>query len=534
MRKVWLLALSLLGLFDSLYLLWAYTSSSRPLVCIGGGCDVVRASPFAHAWGVPLPVYGVVMYAALALIIFVQPLVAPPLAHSLRLGLTVLAGAGFLTSLYLTSIEGFVLHAWCAWCVVSALAVTLILLLAILEVARPSPPPASGAMAPGGLRVNVTVLGVALAVGTPAFYWLAHHGGPPPLERSTQEALNERLVRPFSHSTGSPDAPVTVVEFGDFQCPVCGAEEPTLRELRQKYGNRIRFVFRQFPLMSLHPLAEKAAEASECAADQGKFWEAVEKLYAEQNDLSLPALMRDAADLGLDQTRFTQCLQSGAMTERVVRDIEDGHALHVDRTPTFFVADQVLAGQIPLDRFSALIDDQLRQQAAAPESAGRTAATAAPPSATKAQEDPGSTGALLPGSPGGAFQQIPTYGSVVCSEDEARKKQPVLVHTDVARQLYADPSKTLFVDVRPPKDFQGARIPKAINIPIEEMSQHWSSLPNNKTIVFYEGGRGAGDICAASRNAGRILLEHGVNPDRVRVYQEGLAAWEKAGLPVTP
>lgn len=532
MRKVWLLALSLLGLFDSLYLLWAYTSSSRPLVCIGGGCDVVRASPFAHAWGVPLPVYGVLMYAALVLILVVQPLVAPPLGHSLRLALTVLAGVGFLTSLYLTSIEAFVLHAWCAWCVVSALAVTLILLLAILEVVRPLPPD-PGAMAPGSLRASVTVLGVALALGAPAFYWLAHHGGPPPLERSSQEALNERLVRPFSHSTGSPDAAVTVVEFGDFECPVCGAEEPTLRELRQKYRNQVRFVFRQFPLMSLHPQAEKAAEASECAADQGKFWEAVEKLYAEQNDLSLPALMRDAADLGLDQTRFAQCLQSGRMTERVVRDIEDGHALHVDRTPTFFVADQVLAGQIPLDRFSALIDDRLRQEAAA-QSAGGTAAAVTPPPGTKVQDDPGSPEALLPSGPGGAFQQIPTYGGVACSEDEAKKRQPVLVHTDEARKLYADPAKTLFVDVRPPKDFQSARIPKAINIPIEEMSQHWSSLPNDKTIVFYEGGRGAGDICAASRNAGRILLEHGINTDRVRVYQEGLAAWEKAGLPVTP
>ena len=549
MRKLLLLALSLLGLFDSVYLWWAYTSDSRPLVCIGGGCDVVRASPFAHAWGIPLPVYGVVMYALLVVLVFLQPLVEPPVARSLRLGLVVIAGAGFLTSLYLTSIEAFVLHAWCAWCVVSALAVTLILLLAILDAARPSLASPSGApgammaMAPLNLRANVTVLAAALVLGAPTFYWLSHHGGPPPLTPSSQEALNKRLVRPFSHSTGNADASVTVVEFGDFECPVCGAEEPTVRELRQKYGDRVRFVFRQFPLMSLHPFAEKAAEASECAAEQGKFWEAVEKLYAEQNDLSEPALMRDAADLGLDQARFRACLESGAMAERVRRDLIDGQVLHVDRTPTFFVADQIVAGQIPLDRFSALIDHQLREHATAASSraasAGGTAAAqpagqpGGPGAASKADDDPGSPGTSLPSLSGSAFSNLPSFG-VTCSEEEARKKQPVLIHTDEARQLYADPSKAQFVDVRPPKDFQGKRIPKAINIPIEEISQHWNSLPNGKTIVFYEGGRGAGDICAASRNAGRILLEHGFSPERVKVYQDGLAGWQKAGLPVTP
>jgi protein-disulfide isomerase/rhodanese-related sulfurtransferase len=528
MRKAALLALSLLGLFDSVYLWWVYTSASRTLVCIGGGCDVVRSSPFAHAWGVPLPAFGAAMYAALVVLLFAQPLVSAGLAHTLRLAVVVIAGAGFLTSLYLTSIEAFVLHAWCAWCVVSAIAVTLILLLSILEASRPAAPAEPGVAPPATLRVNVALLVVAVALGAPAFYWLSRHGELPPLQQASREAINARLVRADSHTTGNPDAAVTVVEFGDFECPVCGAEEPTVRELRQKYANRIRFVFRQFPIMSLHPQAEKAAEASECAAEQGKFWEAVEKLYAEQSDLSEPALMRDAADLGLDQARFGQCLQSGAEAERVRRDLEDGHALHVDRTPTFFVNGHMAAGEIPLEQFAQLIDRALK----APESVAQSATAGAKPAA-----DPGSTSSAAGDSPllgsSSAFNQIAAPG-VGCSEAEARQKQPALIHSEEARRFQANTAGVLFVDVREPKDFQTARIPGAINIPVEEMPQHWSSLPQNKTIIFYEGGRaGSGDVCAASRSAGRILLEHGFGFEHVKVYQEGLLGWEKAGLPVS-
>ena len=518
MRKALLLALSLVGLFDSVYLWWVYTSSSRPLVCIGGGCDAVRVSPFAHAWGIPLPAFGAAMYAVLVLLVFAQPLVASRLASRMQLAVAVISGAGFLTSLYLTSIEAFVLHAWCGWCVVSAIAVTLILVLSVLEIVRPEPPPEPGVSQPATLRTNVALLVVAVVVSVPAFVWLAHHGEPPPLVEAPHEPLSERLERPDSHVTGNPDAAVAVVEFGDFECPVCGAEEQTVRELRQKYGTRIRFVFRQFPLTSLHPYAEQAAEASECAAEQGKFWEAVDKLYAEQNDLSEPALMRDAADLGLDQARFGQCLQSHAEAGRVRRDMEDGRALHVDRTPMFFVGERVVAGQIPLDQFAQLIDQELQRH--------RTSAQSA--DGPKPAEDPA---VLLGASPGNVFANLPPAG-IACSEAEAKKKQPTLIHTEEARRLFADASGTLFVDVRSPKDFQSSRIPRAINIPVEEMPQHWASLPRDKTIVFYEGGRSAGDVCASGRAAGRILLEHGFSPEHVRVYQEGLLSWEKTRLPL--
>jgi rhodanese-related sulfurtransferase len=352
--------------------------------------------------------------------------------------------------------------------------------------------------------------------------------------------------------TGNPNAAVTVVEWGDLECPSCGLEQPTVRELRQKYADRIRFVFRHFPLTGLHPQAEKAAEASECAAEQGRFWEALDKIYAEQNDLSEPALMRDAADLGLDQSRFKQCLESGATAVRVRRDMEDARALHVDRTPSFFVNDRVITGQIPLEQFSQVIDLELRSRGSFAQLRSqlekREKPDARPPtqpsgqlSGTKAQSGDGQTASdpssaagptgLLGQNPADAFSQYQPSG-IACSEEEANKRQPTLVRTDEAAQLFHDRSRVLFVDVRPTGDFRGRHIRGAVNMPAQEIPQRWSALPRDRTIVFYESGRSAGDVCASGRAAGRILLEHGFSAENVKVYQDGLAGWEHARLPI--
>jgi rhodanese-related sulfurtransferase len=119
-----------------------------------------------------------------------------------------------------------------------------------------------------------------------------------------------------------------------------------------------------------------------------------------------------------------------------------------------------------------------------------------------------------------------------CSEDEAKKKQPALIGTAEVRQLLEATPKPLFVDVRPAKDYAGGRMPGAMNMPVEDFAQDWSKLPKDKTIVLYESGHSSGDICAAGRAAGRALLEHGFSFEKVKVYQDGLAGWEKAGQPI--
>ncbi len=540
MRKSVSLILALLGLFDSLYLLWVYTSPSRPMVCFGTGCDAVRASAYAHMGGVPMPVFGVAGYVVIAILIMAESLVPPARAVDVRYALAGATGFGFLFSLYLEYLQGFVIHAFCAWCVTSGLVMTALCALAIYNIVRPAPesdPPAQ-------VRRYLAVGIAALLIGIPAFYVLKVQGEalppPPPAPSETTQA---RLVRPDSHVFGDPHAAVTVVEFGDFECPICGSEEAVARQIRAKYANQIRFVFRQFPLTHIHPFAERMAEASECASQQGKFWEAVDEIYSHQTDLSEDGLKRDAAAIGLDQDQFNQCMASRAEEARVKRDHADGKALGVNATPTFFIGNHPISGAPDFDEFSRLIDQQLAAAGVAPSSAAApaadektgtkipstpaTASQTAAPAPSPSQAAPSGTG--LFGSPGGALSGFQT-GSVTCSEAEAAMQQPTLINTSQLQELLAGTTKPLLVDVRPAKEFAAGRIPSAINIPVDNMPTKWSTLPKGRVIIFYESGRSAGDICASSRAAGRILLEHGYRFDQVKVYQDGLTGWEKAGL----
>lgn len=526
MRKSLLLALSLLGVFISAYLWWVYTSPTHALVCLGTGCDVVRASRYAVLWNLPLPIYGVAMYAALVLLIFAEQLMASQLARKIRYLFAALAAAGFCFSLYLTWLEGFVIHAWCAWCLASAFTITFIFSLTILEMIRPSRRPDEEAALPV-LRRHFTILLVAIVGAIPVFIFLARHGELPPVVQASSDALRDSLIRPDSHVTGNPAAALTVVEFGDFQCPACGNEEPVVREILQKYGGRIRFIFRQFPLVQIHGDAMRAAEASECAAGQGKFWQAEQKLYENQTDLTEPALNRYAAELGLDQARFSQCLSDHLTAPTVRRDLADGLALGIDRTPTFFVGQQKFAEPIPLAEFSQLLDEKLAASGGQTTGSGTASGTSTGP-----ESNASSPGGSLLGSGPGIFSN-PQGSTMACSNDEAKQEQPDLIRTPDARKLFEGGAKPQFVDVRPAREFAGGHIPDAINVPSDEFERRWNDLPKNRMIVLYESGRSSGDICGASRTAGRVLLAHGFPREQVKVYQDGLDAWQKAGLPTS-
>ncbi len=558
MRKPIALALSLLGLFDSLYLLYTYTSPSRPMVCIGGGCDAVRASAYSTPFGVPMPVFGVLGYALLAAVIFVESLLSARLARLARIAVLAMTGFGFSFSLYLDYLQAFKIHAYCAWCVTSGIAMTALFALAIVDLARAAPRPDPSAQL-RRVRVLFAICIAGVALGVPSFYVLARHGElAAPAHQAAPSTLTERLVRPDSHATGNLQAALTVVEFGDFECPSCGRAEAAAREVRARYSGQIRFVFRQFPIARMHPFAEKAAEASECAAEQGRFWEAVEKLYSRQEDLDIKGLQRDAAELGLDQPRFNQCLAGGAMAERVHRDLEDGRAVGVRATPTFFIGRQQVEGAMSTAQFEQLVAAELAaagapaaanvapaepanppKPQAPPSSQPATAQPAAAPKSATIEPKPSTssvapaTGGLLTGmtgaTAGGLIGGITSAGAT-CSEADAVKKQPTLINTQELRQLLADNPTPLFVDVRPASEYASGRIPGAINLPADEIGRKWSTLPKDRTVVLYESGRSSGDICAAGRAAGRTLLEHGFPFSQVKVYQDGLAGWEKSGI----
>ena len=143
---------------------------------------------------------------------------------------------------------------------------------------------------------------------------------------------------------GRADAPVTVVMFCDFQCPRCAEAVPVVDQLSSSYPNDMRVVYRHFPIERMHADAGRAAEASICALDQGRFWDMYHSMMANQNELDVSGLIRQAGDVGLDSRTFSDCLQSGRNRTKWDRDQKDGVALGVAGTPTFFVNGTLIEG----------------------------------------------------------------------------------------------------------------------------------------------------------------------------------------------
>jgi len=134
---------------------------------------------------------------------------------------------------------------------------------------------------------------------------------------------------------GPVDAQVVIVEFGDFQCPFCRQAFPTVRELANKYKDTVKFIWRDFPISNIHPDAQLAAEAANCAAEQGSFWAYHDALFINQEDLSRSALINYASQIGLDNASFVSCLSSRKFQTEVLADLQDGLTAGVTGTPTF-------------------------------------------------------------------------------------------------------------------------------------------------------------------------------------------------------
>jgi protein-disulfide isomerase len=163
-------------------------------------------------------------------------------------------------------------------------------------------------------------------------------------------------------SLGPREAPVTIVEFSDFQCPHCRAAQETLKALLRKYGGKVRLVHRDFPVPQLHPGATAAAEAARCADEQDTFWPYQDLLYANPTKQAETDLVRYAEELGLDSGRFQECVRQRRHAPAVARGMTEGRNAGVVGTPTFFVNGIPLVGARPLSEFAELIERELSRR----------------------------------------------------------------------------------------------------------------------------------------------------------------------------
>ncbi|MDP7080386.1 MAG: DsbA family protein [Candidatus Undinarchaeales archaeon] len=189
-------------------------------------------------------------------------------------------------------------------------------------------------------------------------------------------------------SKGPADAPVTIIEFTDFQCPFCKRGTDIVYQIIDTYGDQVRVVIRDFPLAALHPDAPLAHEAAECADEQGKFWEIHDKIFANQADVSIATLKGYANDLGLDMDRFNACLDGGAMKAEIDADMAAGREYGVSGTPAFFINGLMLAGAQPFENFASIIDAQLEKAGAAPAAPAEPTATPAPAEPSEGEATP--------------------------------------------------------------------------------------------------------------------------------------------------
>jgi protein-disulfide isomerase len=182
--------------------------------------------------------------------------------------------------------------------------------------------------------------------------------------KSYLEPLRLKLETVGYPSHGLDNALITIVEFSDFECPFCGGLFPTLKEVEKNYADKIRIVYRQFPLTNIHPHAEKAAEASLCAFEQQHFWEFHDSMFSNQKELSIPDLKQRAADLKLNTEKFNECIDSGREAASIQKDIQEGARAGVTGTPAIFINGRFLSGNQPYGTIKDIIEDELQRKQA--------------------------------------------------------------------------------------------------------------------------------------------------------------------------
>ena len=202
------------------------------------------------------------------------------------------------------------------------------------------------------LVLVVVILGLAIFIYNLVYY----------LEKGGNENTNSIISKNVTiettddPATGAANPLITIVEFGDFQCPYCKEEAPIIIRVVLQYSKEVKLIFRDFPISAVHPDAMGAALAADCAYEQGKFWEYHDLLYQNQDDLSIQNLLVMAKSLGLDFDKFSTCLANRKYENEIQNDLLDGVKLEITGTPTFFINGYKVQGVISYPTWVDLIE----------------------------------------------------------------------------------------------------------------------------------------------------------------------------------
>lgn len=224
--------------------------------------------------------------------------------------------------------------------------------------------------------IPLSIIIAGAIIGGGLAYGLANNrtlgsGQQPPTENTQQVAGAASVFADDDAYLGKENAPVTIIEFSDFQCPFCRKFwKEILPQIKQAYidTGKARFVYRDFPLVSIHPGATPAAQGAECAREQGKFWEMHDAIFAQQDkqgggtiQFTADDVKKWAAGAGLDMLKFNQCLDSGKYKQEIEKDLADGSAAGVSGTPATFINGRPVSGAQPFAAFKVIIDEELKK-----------------------------------------------------------------------------------------------------------------------------------------------------------------------------
>jgi NhaA family Na+:H+ antiporter len=209
----------------------------------------------------------------------------------------------------------------------------------------------------------VIVIIIAVAVAAGAAVYLSRQPDEP---TNTSTAPTHVDIKGGGHFRGPATASVTLVEFGDYQCPSCGAFHPLVKEVLNRYPQQVRLEYHHFPLITVHPNTMLASQAVEAAGDQGKFWEMHDAVFEHQNDWAgspnpEPIFITLATGLGLDINKFMQGLRSPEIQQRILKDVERGQEAKVEATPTFFINGEQLHVRLSMEDFVQVIESHLHK-----------------------------------------------------------------------------------------------------------------------------------------------------------------------------